>query len=328
MEDNNVAQVIEELKNIGVKTGIEIFMVGSFTSAEIPTLRLGEKVDTDEKIVETNEEAFLEIRNFMKLAEKLEAKAVFYTLDLFEHNQTNSYYLNLYLIHNGINFTINILSSNYSKLVDEMGERDLKEIEDKLNRVRDVVDIIFNKDQFNPYQFVTDSFLPYLDGKGIDYLSEFFKVDDFINGWFAEISGIEDIYNLIEELVNYFADEEEDKSEVCGLKLLGQLDTLVPYMYKENMVNERAVIGSRIKDLSFAIYKRTREAAMMKVGSEYVKKITNSYLEYRKELGIRNPKCTKEEIDQYLRMVSYDFRVPKELLKNAIYDLANPIEYE
>lgn len=94
-------------------------------------------------------------------------------------------------------------------------------------------------------------------------------------------------------------------------------------MYDEDKYLEKAYMIDRLNELSFAIFKAIREEAMKKRDSEYVKKITNSLLDYREKLGIKNPKVTKEEIEHYLRIVAYDTMIPRELLKNAMFDVAN-----
>jgi hypothetical protein len=231
MEMNDIEEVIKELETIGKQKGIEIFRIGSSFPSAIPAIQLA---DNEYKgIAETDLDAIFEVGNFMRLAERLEIKAIFYQLDSIERNDKKAYNLNLYLLHTGVYFTSKIISSNYFKILDEIKEDKSKEMKEKLNTVRDALKIIFTKNHFDADQFVKDSFLPFLEINGIDYRNEeSFKADDIIKLWFAEVSGIENISTLVDELVDYYVGEEKDyESEVYGLKLLEQLVSLGPYMY-------------------------------------------------------------------------------------------------
>ena len=241
MEMNDIEEVIKELETIGKQKGIEIFRIGSSFPSAIPAIQLA---DNEYKgITETDLDAIFEVGNFMRLAERLEIKAIFYQLDSIERNDKKAYNLNLYLLHNGVYFTSKIISSNYFKILDEIKEDKSKEMKEKLNTVRDALKIIIKKEHFDESKFVKDSFLPFLERNDIDYRNEeSFKADDIIKLWFAEVSGIENISTLVDELVDYYVDKEVDyEFEVYGLKFLGQLINLAPYIYNnvQEMIDDR-----------------------------------------------------------------------------------------
>ena len=255
MELNALEEVIKELNTISKQEKIEIFRIGSSLPSEIPTIQLDE--DENKGIAETDTDAILEIRNFMRLAKSLEIKAVFYKLDQIDNASGRGYDLELYLLHNGINFTSKIRSSNYLEILKISEYYEAKEIQEKLNKVRDGLKNILLKENFNEFQFVDNSFLPFLDRSQIDYHNEYFKVNDIVKTWFAEISGIENISALVDELVDYYVDKEVDyESKAHGLKFLGQLISLEPYLSDTELYNIRSAIDS----IAFRIYHKTVRA--------------------------------------------------------------------
>lgn len=239
MEWNDLEEVIKELNTISKQEKIEIFRIGSSLPSEIPTIQLDE--DENKGIAETDTDAISEIRNFMRLAKSLEIKAVFYKLDQIDHKGKKGYYLELYLIHNSINFTSKIMSLNYLELLKERDNDQAIEMGEKLNKVRDALKDLILNENFDAFQMVKDRFLPFL-GQDIDYSNEYSRVDFTIRFWFNAISNVANMSTLVDELVDYYVDKEVDyEFEVYGLKFLGQLINLAPYMYNnvQEMIDDR-----------------------------------------------------------------------------------------
>ena len=322
MEDSSIEDIMGVLKNLGSQDGIEFFEIATEIADELPNVCLGDTIE--EKIVKTKEEALSEVNRFMRLAEKLKANVIFYKLDTRDYKGKKGYCLDLSVIHNGINFKSNITSSSYREINVVIVEDIINEMEENINKVREALESVFKTQNFDPYQLVTDSFLPYLEKKGINYQDEFFDDNGALKIWMEEILGIDDFEDLIDELVSYYIEDDKNNNiEGYGSSILTQLEGLIPYMYEETYNKDRVEMTTKIRNFSIAIYKKTKEVAMLNLDAEYVKEITDSYLKYRKHLGIRSPNCTKEEIDAYLRKVRFDSRVPQEMLKNAMYDIAN-----
>lgn len=325
MENTSIEEVIQELERIGGHLGIEVFEIQEFLTDEIPAVQLGSS--EEEPFVETQEEAFSKVHTIMRLTELLEPRAIFYKSDTNYHNNKIGYTISIYIIQNSINYSIIITSLNYFENISEKSAL----MDRKLRQVREAIEGIFKNEDFDPDRFVENSLIPYLNKNNIDYKNNFFNMNQVLKGWLTELLEIEDFASLVDELFMYYGiyennDEDYSVSSVY-LSLMSQIVKLIPQMYKENQYMEKADLEEKINNLVLAIHIKTRETAMRKSGSDYVRKITDSFLNYRKTLGIKNPKTTKEEIDAYLRTVSYDTKVPRELLKNAMFDLLNEKEY-
>ena len=325
MEDTSVDYIIQKLEGIGGQLGIEVFEIQEYLTDAIPEVQLGSS--DEDPVVETNEEAFSKVHAIMRLAGQFEPRAIFYKSETNFHDNKIGYTICIYIIHNGVNYSLSITSSNYFDNI--IGESE--EIDKKLRRVREAIESIFKNHDNDPDKIVEKSLIPYLNKNNIDYKSNFFNVNKVLKGWLSELLEMDDFSILVDELVIYYRvyenDDEDYTVSIAYLSLMGQIIKLIPHMYKENQYIEMADMEQKINNLDLAIHIRTREEAMRKSGSDYVRKITDSFLKYKKSLEIKNPKTTKEEIDAYLRTVSYDTRVPRELLKNAMYDIANKKDY-
>ena len=326
MENDEVGNVIKLLKEFGERQGIEIFDVYEFSADNIPTVFISSS--GSETIVETDEEANTEVDRIMRMAKQLGTKVILYEVGFNKYNDKEGHLMNLHIIHNNVNYVCNITFLSYLDVEAE----EHNEMDRKLKEVKEIIESVFKTDDFNPDSLVRNSLIPYLSKNNVDYMNEFTNINEVLNGWFAEITGMENFPNIIDELKIFYVDDDlnaEDTNLIrSNFSMIDKLLTLIPEMYEKTQYSEIGFLIKTFKDLELAIHLRAKEAAMNKINKEYVQKVTESFLSYRKSMGIRNPKVTKEEIESYLRNVSVDINVPREALKIAMYDMANEKTYD
>lgn len=328
MENTKIGDVIEQLEAMAHQLGIEIFEIQGDLFNKLPTIQLNSP--EDDLFVETKEDASLKVGEIIRLAEQLEPKAIFYKSDTNYRNDKMGYNLEISIIHNGINYSETIMSSEYFEIIGE----EIEENHEKLRKLRDSIEGIFNNADFDPMTFVETSLLPYLRENSIDYKKESFNLDKALQGWLTKVLKIKNFVSLVDELTqSYIPHKENDEDyNIYRIRIkqrsIEQLIKLVPYMYSEDQYIEKVSMIDKLNELSFEIHKAINEELMKNRDSKYSEKITNSFLDYRKKLGIKNPKVTKQEIEEYLRIVAYDPMIPRELLKNAMYDIANKNQYD
>jgi len=326
MENTKISDVIQQLEAMAHQLGIEIFEIQEELFNKLTTVQLNSS--EDDLFVETKEDASFKVREIIRLAEQLEPKAIFYKSDTNYHNDKMGYNLEVCIIHNGINYSETIMSSDY---FDILGE-EIEEKDKKLRKLRESIEGIFNKVDFDPFTFVETSLLPYLRENSIGYKKESFNVDKALQGWLTKVLKIKNFVSLVDELTQYYIPYKKNDEDYNVYRLkprsIEQLIKLTSHMYSEDQYLEKVNMIDKLNELSFEIYKAIDEESMKKRDSKYSEKITNSFLDYRKKLGIKNPKVTKQEIEEYLRIIAYDPMVPRELLKNAMYDIANKNQYD
>lgn len=318
MEDPSLQDMIKMLDDLCESLGIKAFQIEGL-SAQGPNNIIVLLNDINDNEIKNEVDVYSELKRIEALIERLGLKVLFYQTETNEYNGMEGYSITLFGFHEGIVYAEHITSNTYNE--NERAEDN--EARQKLQKVREAIDTIFKSENYDAEKIVDNHVIPYLEINQIDYLNEFFDVNTVLEAWLEETSGLKDFAFLIKELADYYNDEENGDMDDRHFRIMDKLDQLIPNMYDETQIKEKAQMRQKLNDLSIAIYKKTREKAMMKADAKYVKEIANSFLEYREQLGIKNQKCTKEEIDAFLRMTYYDTRIPKELLKNAMYEVVN-----
>lgn len=328
MKKENIADMIQQIEEAGKKIGIEVLRTSEIRDEDITTVVL----DTwrNEDNTGKDEETYLECIKIIELANHLNSKAVFYQIRLKMWEDEIGYGINLYFFSGSVMYERDITFPSYLNVE----EKEDKVREKQLAKLGEAVERVFGNADFDPESIVENSLFPYLERNNIIRLSLFTSPNPIVEDWLMEVMGLENLVDLVTELsiycLNTYENIERDKGDpnapYMRTTLLRKLVFLVPYLYDDDK-NKEQEITEKIERLDLAAYSKILEVKMMNSDPKDVEKIIKNFLNYRKKLGIRNPKVTKLEIDDYLRVAAYDSMVPRELLRNAMFDLANKNEY-
>lgn len=324
MNKENIKKVIQTLEETGKKIGIEVIMTTGFTGEN--TTRVYLYVGPEVEDTGTEKETPSNAIRFIELANHLNSKAVFYDIKVKIWGDEIGYGIDLYFVSGGIMYESDITLPSYTNVE----EKEVDAREQQLTEIREALEKFLGNADFDLESVVENSLFPYLEKNNVVYLSLFTNLNPIVEGWLEEVMGIKNLADLVPELGRYCIsvyeninhDNGDSNAPFMKSSLLHKLVFLVPYMYYDDEKKEQE-ITEKIKRLDLTVYSKIIEVKMMSSDPKDVKKITKNLLNYRRKLGIRNPKVTKLEIDDYLRVAAYDTMVPRELLRNAVFDVAN-----
>ncbi|MGP6207812.1 hypothetical protein ACNF42_07300 [Cuniculiplasma sp. SKW3] len=327
MEDFSLDELLGIIKTYQEEKGImflesydEIFELGIKT---IPIRPIHEAV-------KDREEATFEIDRIAEMAKKLQCEIVFFSKDTFDIDGKTAFSVEFMIRYVNLLLDIELYSANFGELSDLRNKERETKIDNELNQIRGVLEQVFNSPNFDAKRFVNETFIPYLNESNVEYKTWPVDIDQFFLFWLKETSKIENLESVIDDLVGIAnigeetnTEEDEDNSiltKYYNFRTFSKLETILPLVYsKKEDLKEGKRIKNNLESTSLALHK----GVIRLVDSRQVREITEDFLKYRYELGIRSKKCTKEEVESYLRYLSYDILVPKDLLKNAVYEIAN-----
>ena len=324
MNKENIKKVIQNLEEAGREIGIELVRSSGFKGENSTRVFLDMGIDVE--VTGTDEEISSDAIRVLELAKHLNSKAVFYEVKVKMWGDEVGYGIKLYFISTAVMYEAEITLPSYINIEEE----EESEREEQLTAIGKAVEKVFGNADFDSESLVENSFFPYLERNNITKLNIFTNLNSIVEGWLEEIMGIKNLAYLISELTKYWSsvynntDHNYRDPTVPFMKslLLHKLAILVPYTSEDNEYKEKE-IKEKIIRLDLSIYTKLMEVKMTSSDPKDVEKITTNFLNYRKKLGIRNPRVTKQEIEEYLRITAYDTIVPKELLRNAMYDIVN-----
>ncbi|MEM3905250.1 MAG: hypothetical protein QXZ17_00040 [Nitrososphaerota archaeon] len=327
MEKEHIDNLILQMKHEGEKRGVQTLEIRGLSDENAFNLSLD--INGEHYYEETDEEALSEIIKILELANHLNSRVLFYKIDTNRWENETGYSIYFYFTSEGIIYESDITFLDYIH-VEEMED---KARDEKLKAIKDVIERVFGNVDFDSESIVKNSLLPYFERNNITHISRFTNLNPIINRWWEEIIEIENSANLVSDLVDYYFNDDktsENDSENSNTNLSNTgfphfLLCLVPYMY-EGDKHKADEITEKIKRLGLSVYSEIRRIEATENGPMEVKKITAEFLDRRRSLGIRNQKVTKQEIEEYLRWHEYGILIPRELLKNAIFDIANKNE--
>ncbi len=327
MEKEHIDNLILQLKQAGEKKGIQVLEIRAFLPENVPKVLIF--IERGIHYKETDEEALLEMLKVIEVANHVNSMTLFYQIDMNSWENETGYGIIFYFTSGGIIYESGITFLDY--INNQRMENKAKE--EKLKTIKDVIERVFGNVDFDSESIVKNSLLPYFERNNITHISRFTNLNPIINGWWEEIIEIESSADLISDLVDDYCNDDEtseNDSENPNTNLSNTgfphfLLCLVPYMY-EGDKHKADEITEKIKRLDLSVYSEIRRIEATENGPMEVKKITAEFLDRRRSLGIRNQKVTKQEIEEYLRWHEYGILIPRELLKNAIFDIANKNE--
>ncbi len=330
MEEFSIDDFREVMKSSEEQTGIVFCeMLEPVEDIEIPMIFINRVIKEG---VNKKEEAILELNRILEIAKKAGSRIILYSKGTLEIEGEVAFAIEFLIDYGKVYLKISLNSGNFDKLAELYYEKRNREINDKLNLIKEVLERIFGSNDFDPKKFMEDTFKPYLEKNSIDYKKWPVNTDELFTTWLKETSGVENIDRLIDELVKNKVEnpskvdmKNEDPETSSDFRneifygIFHKLESLLPHIYDDSNLSERIKIRTRINETSLEIYKGTQEI----VDAQYVEEVKNAYLEYRAKLGIKKGKCTKEEIDAFLRYIRFELTVPREFLRDAIYELTN-----
>ena len=329
MEKGHLDNLIKRMKQEGEKKGIQLVEVLAFIQKNVPRVILS--VEGDVHYNETDEEALLEIGKVIELARHMNLTTLLYYIDENVWEKEPGHRIIFYLSSWGIIYQTPISFLDYIN----NQEKRFKDIEEKLKKVKDAVEGVFGTSDFDPETIVENSLWPSLKRNNITQISRFTTLNPIINSWWDELLGIENSSDFFSDLGDYYCIDdgtlrnyiESPFNYSSEVNLFQTILCLIPYMYEKEK-SKGAIIKERIKRLDLSVLSKIMKLEANEHGPEEVEKITSEFLNLREGIGIRNRKVTKQEVEDYIRVLQYDGVIPREMLKNAIFDKANRNEQD